>query len=80
VPVTAAVAVRPVARNTNSTTTGRSASTASNARARRPRSSRSPSRNDEDAALYAAEDIAEEDGDAYVIDARDVVEDATKPM
>ncbi|WP_144925870.1 uL15m family ribosomal protein [Halorubrum salsamenti] len=30
---------------------------------------------DEDAALYAAEDLAEEDGDAYVIDARDVVED-----
>ncbi|WP_128903872.1 uL15m family ribosomal protein [Halorubrum amylolyticum] len=30
---------------------------------------------DEDAALYAAEGLAEEDGDAYVIDARDVVED-----
>jgi len=30
---------------------------------------------DEDAALYAAEDLAEEDGDAYVIDARDVVDD-----
>ncbi|WP_123620234.1 uL15m family ribosomal protein [Halorubrum sp. CSM-61] len=30
---------------------------------------------DEDAALYAAEDLAEEDGDAYVVDARDVVED-----
>ncbi|ELZ41083.1 50S ribosomal protein L15P [Halorubrum saccharovorum DSM 1137] len=30
---------------------------------------------DEDAALYAAEDLAEEDGDGYVIDARDVVED-----
>src|SRR6056297_414549 len=30
---------------------------------------------DEDAALYAADDLAEEDGDAYVIDARDVVED-----
>ncbi|GAA0515737.1 large subunit ribosomal protein L15 [Halorubrum aquaticum] len=30
---------------------------------------------DEDAALYVAEDLAEEDGDAYVIDARDVVED-----
>ncbi|MFB6293517.1 MAG: uL15m family ribosomal protein [Halonotius sp.] len=29
---------------------------------------------DEDAALYAAEDIAETDGDAYVIDARDVVD------
>ena len=30
---------------------------------------------DEDAALYAAEGLAEEDGDAYVFDARDVVED-----
>ena len=30
---------------------------------------------DEDAALYAAEGLAEEDGDAYVIDARDVVDD-----
>jgi large subunit ribosomal protein L15 len=30
---------------------------------------------DEDAVLYAAEGDAEEDGDAYVIDARDVVED-----
>ena len=30
---------------------------------------------DEDAALYAAEDLAETDGDAYVVDARDVVED-----
>jgi len=30
---------------------------------------------DEDAALYAAEDLAEQDGDAFVIDARDVVED-----
>jgi len=30
---------------------------------------------DEDAALYAAEDLAEEDGDAYVIDARDVIDD-----
>ncbi len=30
---------------------------------------------DEDAALYAAEDLAEEDGDAYVVDARDVVDD-----
>ncbi|WP_418282493.1 uL15m family ribosomal protein [Halorubrum sp. DTA98] len=30
---------------------------------------------DEDAALYAAEGLAEEDGDAYVVDARDVVED-----
>ncbi|WP_058366147.1 uL15m family ribosomal protein [Haloparvum sedimenti] len=30
---------------------------------------------DEDAALYAADGLAEEDGDAYVIDARDVVED-----
>ncbi|MFD1569631.1 uL15m family ribosomal protein, partial [Halorubrum laminariae] len=30
---------------------------------------------DEDAALYAADDLAEEDGDAYVIDARDVVDD-----
>jgi Ribosomal protein L15 len=29
---------------------------------------------DEDAALYAAEDVAETDGDAYVIDARDVVD------
>ena len=29
---------------------------------------------DEDAALYAAEGLAEEDGDAYVIDARDVVD------
>lgn len=31
---------------------------------------------DEDAILYVAEGDAEEDGDAYVIDARDVVEDA----
>ncbi|NHN41246.1 50S ribosomal protein L15 [Halorubellus sp. JP-L1] len=30
---------------------------------------------DEDAVLYAAEGDAEQDGDAYVIDARDVVED-----
>ena len=30
---------------------------------------------DEDAALYVAEGLAEEDGDAYVIDARDVVDD-----
>ncbi len=30
---------------------------------------------DEDAALYAADGLAEEDGDAYVIDARDVVDD-----
>ncbi len=30
---------------------------------------------DEDAALYAAEGLAEADGDAYVVDARDVVED-----
>ncbi len=30
---------------------------------------------DEDAALYVAEDLAETDGDGYVIDARDVVED-----
>ena len=30
---------------------------------------------DEDAALYAAEGLAEEDGDAYRLDARDVVED-----
>ena len=30
---------------------------------------------DEDAALYAAEGLAEEDGDAYVVDARDVVDD-----
>jgi large subunit ribosomal protein L15 len=30
---------------------------------------------DEDAALYAAEGLAETDGDAYVIDARDVVDD-----
>jgi large subunit ribosomal protein L15 len=30
---------------------------------------------DEDAALYAADDLATEDGDAYVIDARDVVDD-----
>ena len=30
---------------------------------------------DEDAALYAADGLAEEDGDAYVFDARDVVED-----
>jgi len=30
---------------------------------------------DEDAALYAADDLAEQDGDAFVIDARDVVED-----
>ncbi|XVH32284.1 uL15m family ribosomal protein [Haloferacaceae archaeon DSL9] len=30
---------------------------------------------DEDAALYAADDLAETDGDAYVIDARDVVDD-----
>ncbi|MUW13276.1 50S ribosomal protein L15 [Halorubrum sp. CBA1125] len=30
---------------------------------------------DEDAALYAAEDVAAADGDAYVIDARDVVDD-----
>ncbi|WP_435162418.1 uL15m family ribosomal protein [Halorubrum sp. SY-15] len=29
---------------------------------------------DEDAALYVAEGIAEEDGDAYVLDARDVVD------
>jgi len=31
---------------------------------------------DEDAVLYVAEGDAEEDGDGYVIDARDVVEDA----
>ncbi|WP_101294457.1 uL15m family ribosomal protein [Halegenticoccus soli] len=30
---------------------------------------------DEDAALYAADGLAEKDGDAYRIDARDVVED-----
>ncbi|WP_435359047.1 uL15m family ribosomal protein [Haloarchaeobius sp. DFWS5] len=30
---------------------------------------------DEDAVLYVADDLAEEDGDRYVIDARDVVED-----
>ncbi len=30
---------------------------------------------DEDAALFAAEDLAEEEGDGYRIDARDVVED-----
>jgi large subunit ribosomal protein L15 len=30
---------------------------------------------DENAALYAAEDLAEVDGDAYTLDARDVVED-----
>ncbi|MDZ5811989.1 uL15m family ribosomal protein [Halorubrum sp. AD140] len=30
---------------------------------------------DEDAALYAADGLAEEDGDAYVVDARDVVDD-----
>ena len=30
---------------------------------------------DEDAALYAADGVAEADGDAYVIDARDVIED-----
>jgi len=30
---------------------------------------------DEDAALYAADDLAEQDGDAFVIDVRDVVED-----
>ncbi len=30
---------------------------------------------DEDAALYAADGLAEKDGDAYVIDARDVAED-----
>ncbi|MFC4406269.1 uL15m family ribosomal protein [Haloarchaeobius iranensis] len=30
---------------------------------------------DEDAVLYAAEDLAEQDGDTYVIDARDVVDD-----
>jgi len=30
---------------------------------------------DEDAALYAADGLAEQDGDAYVIDARDVVDD-----
>jgi len=30
---------------------------------------------DEDAVLFVADDRAEEDGDAYVIDARDVVED-----
>ena len=30
---------------------------------------------DEDAALYVADGLAEEDGDAYVIDARDVVDD-----
>ncbi|QAU13562.1 50S ribosomal protein L15 [Halorubrum sp. BOL3-1] len=30
---------------------------------------------DEDAALYAADGLAEEDGDAYVFDARDVVDD-----
>ena len=30
---------------------------------------------DEDAALYAAEGLAEEDGDAYVVDARDIVDD-----
>ncbi|SNR48106.1 uL15m family ribosomal protein [Halorubrum vacuolatum] len=30
---------------------------------------------DEDAALYVAEDLAETDGDGYVIDARDIVED-----
>ncbi|WP_256398167.1 uL15m family ribosomal protein [Haloarchaeobius litoreus] len=29
---------------------------------------------DEDAVLYAAEDLAEQDGDTYVIDARDVVD------
>ena len=30
---------------------------------------------DEDAALYAADGLAEKDGDAYVIDARDVIDD-----
>ena len=30
---------------------------------------------DEDVALYVADDLAEEDGDGYAIDARDVVED-----
>ena len=30
---------------------------------------------DEDASLYAADGVAERDGDAYVIDARDVAED-----
>ncbi|WP_435349739.1 uL15m family ribosomal protein [Haloarchaeobius sp. HRN-SO-5] len=30
---------------------------------------------DEDAVLYVADDLAEEDGDRYVIDARDVVDD-----
>ncbi|WP_435333464.1 uL15m family ribosomal protein [Haloarchaeobius sp. TZWWS8] len=30
---------------------------------------------DEDAVLYVADDLAEKDGDRYVIDARDVVED-----
>jgi large subunit ribosomal protein L15 len=33
------------------------------------------SKLDEDAALYAADDLAEEDGDGYRIDAREVVED-----
>jgi len=76
VPVTAAVAVRPVARNTSSTTTARSASTDSNdpsAQTEVPEVT--VQKLDEDAALYAADDLAEED-DAYVIDdARDVVED-----